>query len=183
LFGVELRVVRVDESKRAVDFLVVAEPEERPVLEPRRTPKQSAYLAFFTDLLAQLKKRYKGVTTAKRVFPQSWMSVPAGRYGFIFGFAFSRSGQFRVELFIDTGDKKRNEDHFNALRNDAEAIESHVGTKLSWEPLESKRACRIAAYRAGPIESVSDDLAELKEWALATFGRFREAFADRIKAL
>jgi hypothetical protein len=183
LFGVELRVVRVDESKRAVDFVVVAEPEERPVPETRRTPKQSAYLAFFSDLLAQVKKRYEGVTTAKCVFPQSWMSVPAGRYGFIYAFAFSRSGKFRVELFIDTGDKKRNEDHFEVLHLDAEAIESHIGTQLSWERLETKRACRIAAYTAGTIESPPDGLAELREWALGMFGRFREAFADRIKAL
>jgi len=183
LFDVELRVVRVDDSKRAVEFLVVAEPEEHPILEPRRTPKQSAYLAFFTDLLAQFKKRFKGVTTARRVQPQSWMSVPTGRYGFAYAFAHSQGGQFRVELYIDTGDKKRNEDHFEALHKDADAIESHIGTKLSWERLESKRACRIAAYTAGTIELPAEELAELKEWALQTFGRFREAFADRIKAL
>jgi hypothetical protein len=52
----------------------------------------------------------------------------------------------RVEIYIDRGisseDNREVFDHFHSHKLD---IEAEFGQPLSWEPLEGKRACRIAA--------------------------------------
>lgn len=183
LFGVELKVLRVDDSPPAVEFRIVAEPAETSEPPPSLTARQRAYLAFFTDLLARLKKIHKGLTAAKRAYPQSWFGLSAGKSGFGYAFAFTQTEQFRVELYIDVHDKVQNEAYLEALQADAQSVEEAIGHPLSWEKLEDKRACRIAVYTPGTIDSPEEDLENLKAWALDIIGRFAGAFSERIRKL
>jgi len=183
LFGVELRVLRVDDSHPAVEFRIVAEPAETDKPSQSLTARQRAYLAFFTDLLARLKKTHKGLTAAKRAYPQSWFGFSAGKSGFSYAFAFTQTDQFRVELYIDVQHKDQNEEYFKALETDADAIAQVIGLPVSWEKLIEKRACRIAVYTPGTIESSEEDIEGLKGWGLETIGRFVAAFSERIRSL
>jgi hypothetical protein len=183
LFGVELRVLRVDDSDPAVEFRIVAEPAETDKPPQSLTVRQRAYLAFFTDLLTRLKKTRKGMTAANRAYPQSWFEVPAGKSGFRYVFSFAQNEQFRVELYIDVQNKDQNEAYLKALEAEAKAIDKAIGHQLSWEQLKERRACRIAAYTPGTIDSSDEDLEKLKVWALDMIGRFVEAFSERIRKL
>jgi hypothetical protein len=51
---------------------------------------------------------------------------------------------FRSEIFIDVGNKERNEKIFHTLKAKKEQYESSCGILLDWEELPDKRACRIA---------------------------------------
>jgi hypothetical protein len=179
----ERRQVRVDDSKRSADSQVVAKPTEHPVPDVPLTAKQRTYLAFWVDLLERLKKSYSDMTTARRARPQSWLAVPTWKGGFTYAFAFSRDGGFRVEVFIHGGDKAQNKRHFEALRKEAKEIQQLIGQELEWQRLDHRKACRIAAYRPGDVRWSEEELDKLKEWALEMYGRFREAFSDRIRGL
>ena len=62
-------------------------------------------------------------------------------------------------------------------------IEEEFGENLNWEPLNSRRACRIALYRPGRIEDDSQPLEEIKNWAIDSLLKFKKVFVphmDRI---
>jgi len=83
---------------------------------------------------------------------------------------------FRVELYIDQGDKERNKQLFDNLHSRAEEIASQVGETLSWERLDKRRASRIATYRSGAITDSPEVLSELREWAVPTMIKFYNVF-------
>lgn len=68
----------------------------------------------------------------------------------------------RVELYIDSGDKVKNEQLFDCLLQCKQEIEAALGIEPQWERLDSRRACRIAVYRDGDIDTDSETLAEIK---------------------
>jgi hypothetical protein len=84
------------------------------------------------------------------------------------------SGRVRAEVYIDTGDKLRNEAIFDELKAQREAIEAAYGSTLEWEKLEAKRACRIAIYIDGDIDVDSEKLAEIKKWVVANLLRMKQ---------
>jgi hypothetical protein len=57
-----------------------------------------------------------------------------------------------------------------------ESLESKYGEPLEWEPLEEKRACRIAAYRNEEIDDDSETLEEIKIWTIERLLKFKEIF-------
>jgi hypothetical protein len=139
---------------------------------------------FFAELLEQLKQQAPGITAASRTRPQSWFAFSSGRAGFEFSLVFAGANRFRVELYIDTGDRQRNEAAFDALAASREEIEEALGQSLAWERLDA-RAKRIAVYYAAPITigASPEELEALKEWAVPTTIRFVDVFRPRLRAL
>lgn len=185
-FGVEIKLVRIDDSRPAPLFKLVSQPNEwqKSVASVRTTSARGeAYQAFWTTFLERLKERAPGFTNAKKGLPQSWFNISAGRSGFAYATAFKLKGRFGVELYIDTGDKDKNEQFFDLLYGQKDGIEQELGIVLSWERMDNARACRIAAYREGSIEADGQELKELQDWAIDKLIRFREVFGKRIKAL
>lgn len=81
-----------------------------------------------TDLHSNLSPSYR-----------TYLGSPAGK-GFLY--AFGRNS-YRVGLYIDTGDKGKNEKIFDELCVSKTEIEKAYGKPLGWERLDTKRACRI----------------------------------------
>jgi hypothetical protein len=86
-------------------------------------------------------------------------------------------------VYIDAGDGSKNAAAFEALKADRSAIEAAFGEPLEWEPLESKRACRIAVYREGSIEDSSASLEDYHKWAVDHLLQFKKVFGPRLPAL
>jgi hypothetical protein len=87
----------------------------------------------------------------------------------------------RAEIYFDCGDKAKNEQLFDCLRSQAKAIEEDFGEVLSWERLDERRACRIAAYHDGSIDADSEQLVEIREWAIGCLLKFKSVFPRRIE--
>jgi len=66
------------------------------------------------------------------------------------------------------------DERFNNLEEHREAIEATFGGALSWEPLECRRASRIACYGSGDV-TVVDKHDEYLDWFLGNFERLRAA--------
>jgi hypothetical protein len=181
-FGIEIEVLQIDESDPSVNFKLAVQPSERPPHTPV-SKRGQLYNEFFSKLLQSLKKKEPGITTATKVGYNSWFSFGAGRGGFAFVFAFALNNKFRVELYIDTGELERNKEVFDLLQEREGEIEGAVGMPFSWERLDDRKACRIAAYHDGSIFDPPEELQSLSTWAVDTMVKFRQAFSKHIKNL
>jgi len=184
-FGVKVEVLRIEDSAPAPEFQVVVEPSE---WEPERTsglsPKQAAYQDFFNSLISKIREKRPGLTSATKGLPQNWFSFPAGRTGFSFSVSFAKQSRMRVELYIDMGDAEKNKSAFDRLHSQREAIEKDLGSKLEWERLDERRACRVAAYLEQVfIDSSPEDLQTAMDWAVDTLLRFDKVFRSRITSV
>ena len=66
----------------------------------------------------------------------------------------------------------------NYLKKDE--IEKEYGNQLTWERLDEKRACRICAYIDGTITSDTDQIQEIKKWAIENLLKMKKVFPKYI---
>jgi len=187
-FGIEVRLIRIGDSKPAPDFRVKVMPNDWARIVKEQTegvsPKGEMYRHFFTKLIAGYRKANPAIKPIKAQ-PQSWLSFGAGRSGFAFGWAFRANRRFSVELYIDPGDSETNLSAFDQLVEQKEIAEKEI-PGIQWERLEERRACRIAIYREGDIENASQDEAlesELIEWGTGKMLLFEKLFKKLIAGL
>ena len=183
-FGVMVELLKVDDSKPAVSFRLVAFPNQWSRTASAATaevsPKRVAYQQFFQRLLDELREKHK-FTNAKAAQPQSWYSFTSGTRGFSWAFSFALGGRVRAEIYIDSTDAERNEKILDDLLKDRSAIEADFGEALEWERLDEKRACRVACYRSGSIEDSSESLEQIHSWAIERLLRFKRVFGPRLR--
>ena len=86
----------------------------------------------------------------------------------------------RTELYIDFGNAEQNESCLNYLLESRAGIESEFGNVLSWEPIDGKRATRVAVYRDGSILDESD-LSDIKLWHINNLIKFKHLFGKRVR--
>ena len=144
-----------------------------------RIPALARRLAlFFVDLQAALQGRM--ALPEKLVVPsgEAWHVLApvqgAQTEGLYYIAAFATDNHFRIELYIDTGSRERNNHIFDWLAARRQAIEKELGAQLSWERMDDRRAARIAWQHAGSIGGSDEELAQLNEWAADAAVRFAE---------
>jgi hypothetical protein len=178
-FGVVVQVLKIGESKPAVDFRMVAFPNEwrrgGTVPPTSISPKMEAYRNFFQKLIDILREEHR-FTNARVGQPQSWYSFSSGVRGLTYASSFALGGRIRTELYIDLGDRDDNKKLFDRLHEHKQSIQEKLGEHLEWERLDDKRASRIALYRDGSIEDDDATLEELRNWAVDRLLKFKEIF-------
>jgi len=182
-YGIELEVFKIDNSLPAPNFRIIAGP---PPSKRRRmpingvTPRNKKYQDFFDRLRTKILGLQPAFTRAKAL-PQSWWGLGLGRSGFSISAAFTIDSKFRVEVYIDTGNKESNDMAFEELKENSVALNERIGTELAWDPLPAKRACRIYLARGATIDDDDQKLTEVIEWATPLIVRFREVFGPMVK--
>jgi hypothetical protein len=182
-FGVLVEVLQIDDSAPALNFKPVVFPNEwqkerRKAADEQVSPRAESYREFFQTLIDELRQRHK-FTNARVGQPQNWYSFTSGVSGFTYGCSFGLNSRVRVELYIDRGDGSENEEALNWLLSQRLEIEREFGEALEWEPLEDRRACRVAVYRAGSIDH-AESLADIRAWAVARLLQMRKVMGARI---
>ncbi len=174
-FEVGWRVSRINMSEETVTF-------------SRIEGREKDYINFFSELLQDM--RNVTISYKRRPSPDgsNWMTlawIPAeGSPVTSLAFSFARYGRFRVELYIDTGDKERNKHIFDDMYSHREEIEFELGDMagaLEWERINDKRASRIALYHPGSITDKKETLAALREWAIEAISRFQPVMEKLVK--
>jgi hypothetical protein len=185
-FGVEVEVIRIDNSRPAYNFKLIAFPNEWQKNKRRTTTvttsRGEAYRAYFQGLIDELREKYK-FTGARVGQPQNWYSFASGISGIYYSAVFVMGGKARVELYIDQGDADQNKKLFDKLKENQDLIEKEIGEKLEWERLDDKRASRIAIYRAGSIDSDPEELQSVHSWTVEHLLKFKKTFPPFLKKL
>jgi hypothetical protein len=186
-FGVEVELLRINESLPAPHFKVVSQPNEwakATKASAASTPSALGlrYQSFFSEVLWRFKELRPRLTSGTRVGTGNWYPFSAGRSGFGFVWSLASGSRLRIELYIDAGSAAENLAYLEQLQGSSDGLASAVGAEVMWEPLDGRRACRVAIYRNVDRSTFEKDQ-ELIEWAAQTMARFADALRPRIVAL
>lgn len=183
-FAIEVQAIRIGNSLPAPTFKIKASPNSwvkghiNPTDQTKNiTETKQYYYRFFNNLLGKVKERLPNLTNSKSAGYDSWKTYPSGKSGYQYSTSFRSQNRISVELYIDTGEKAKNEEGFNLLLQNKKQIEEEVG-ELSWELLEGRRACRIAKYISTP-----NDEEERYEWFVDNLAKFVDVFSRLIDCL
>jgi hypothetical protein len=183
-FGLVVELLQIDGSKPAVNLRLVVSPNNwsRRTIQTAGTNETSGryelYRKFFQDLIDDLREKHR-FTNARIGQPQNWYSFSTGTSGFQYSFSFAAGGRVRAEIYIDFGGSAQNSAALEILKSERPSIEEAFNESLEWEPLEGKRACRIAVYRQGSIEDSASALEEYHRWGIDHLLRFKAIFGPR----
>lgn len=186
IFAVEANIIRIDDSKPAFGLKVVCMPTEAAVVSTSTTAEASEtkekYRVYYQALLDELRNVHR-FTNARAAQPQNWYTFASDNSKFYkYSTAFAQTGRVRVEIYIDSGDKARNEAAFDHLYAQKDEINAAYGQELEWDKLDSKRACRIAIYRDGDIDAESEVLVEIRKWVVANLLRMKQVLPPFLEA-
>jgi hypothetical protein len=183
-YAVEASAIRIDESRPAFVLTVVSMPSEaavNPPPVPELSETKERYRTYFQSLIDELRETHK-FTNARTGQPQNWYTFASENSKvYTYSTSFAKGGRVRVEVYLDTGDKARNEQVFDCLLARKQEIEAALGFELTWDRLDSRRACRIAVYRDGEIDADSETLADIKSWTIQNLLRFKAVFAPEFQ--
>lgn len=146
--------------------------------------RQQAYIDFFSRFVAELRSR------DKRFLPMSpdgtsWITVARmkvqQRSIAVLNAQFTRTGFFRLELYIDTENEALNTAIYEALWQlylpKMAKLTSRIGTAPEWDAMPGRRAVRVTVSHPGSITN-KEELAAIRQWGVETMVVFHQLFAD-----
>lgn len=185
-FGVEISAVRIDDSRPAPLFRVVAKPNDwTKQLHTERaavtlSPKSLAYQDFWNELLTRIRTEHPSWTRSTAAPSQSWITLPYGTSSIWYGMAFTLAGP-RIELYFGGPDAEANLAEFERFVVHRALLDEQFGPTVTYDALPGKKACRIHLVRQeGGV--VSDDRDQLLDWFILTMAAFREV-TQQVRAL
>jgi hypothetical protein len=159
---------------------VIAMSEEN-VTFARIKDRERNYISFYSGVLQDVRKDAPFSVRGAGPDGLSWVTIAKvptdGPSLGSLGYCFARYGRFRVEFYIDSGEKERNKHLFDLLyqrREEIQAALSSIEGSLEWERIDDKRASRIALYHDGAITEPPEKLSGLRLWAVEAMIRFQE---------
>lgn len=185
-FGVELRLLQVDDSRPALDFRVVCSPNEWSKAVKARTQAataESATKQLHLDLWNAVKEYITERGTSLRLQsprPQHWYSIAVGRSGFQLSLtANTTEKRIGCELYMSGPDAKR---AFRLLEKQKAEIEKELNGRLEWKYLEGRIACRIVQYEKGDTNNRAE-WPRILSWFKDRAEAFHRTFSQRVQQL
>lgn len=188
-FGLEIEVWKIEESRPAPKFNVVAKPntwtKAFSIAKTDLTGVPQAQLKFWHGFHAYATEHAsKFRPTSPR--PQTWMALAIGKTGFgLSAIASSsskeKSPEIRAEFWVSGDDAAR---RFEAIRRQREQIEHEVGVdnKLEWRALENRKGRHIGMCRQ--INWLDDSQHEVcYAWLVEKLDLLYDVFHDRVREL
>ncbi|TLD72471.1 DUF4268 domain-containing protein [Phragmitibacter flavus] len=115
--------------------------EKEQVDRKRRVGRHDERLKFWETLIAMARTRQTR-HAHRKPGTAGYLSATSGVAGLSFNYAIGLQTA-STELYIDRGNELENKSIFEQLLARKDEIEATFGAPLLWEPLETKRACRI----------------------------------------
>lgn len=142
----KVEAVRIGDSLPAPVLTLIVGPSaealEVGAQKKERAERHILRNRFWTGLLERAKERTR-LHAGTNPNDSPYLETRAGKAGLSYGYVLSKN-ETRVELYISRPTAEESRVIFDMLASDKSAIEADFGDSLSWEPMEGKRACRIA---------------------------------------
>lgn len=186
-FGLRVEALQIGDSPVAVQLATVVEPDQwaKQVTQATATlsPRKQLYMGFWEPLIERIKETYPGWTSMSSPPKDSWTVLPSGKTYPWYGLVFTREKRLRIELYVDGPDEIAQQHLWDQLAAQRGAIDTAL-PGLTWEPLEDKRASRIALY--APFEASvdrEDEWDTYRDWLIDNLGPFRTVLQPHIDQL
>ncbi len=167
------RAQAINMAEERVTFIRIAEREE-------------AYIHFFGAVLERLRARPEFPLRSFSPQGVSWHIL--AEFAWVkpnsadLNVAFTRQKALRVEVYLDSGNAAQTKAGFDALFARKNIIEGALGP-LSWERMDGKRACRIAAYTPATISGEPVGLDHAADWVARQALEFHRVFKPEFELL
>ena len=187
-FGVVVEAIRIDGSRPAPQFRVVAMPNDwsktAPNIKPGPgdKPNGERYRFYFQSIVDTMREQHN-FTVRTRPGTQNRYDITSGFPGIWFRLAFRSQGKARVDVHINGRNRDANKRVFDYLETYQESIEAELGDALVWERLDNFQRCRISAVRDGSIDDDPENLEELQEWMVERLLAFKRVFTPHFQEL
>mgnify|MGYP001108781966 CR=1 FL=1 len=180
----KLEAIKIGDSEPAPLLTLISGPsdESRRVGETKKelSERHGIREKWWAQLLGKAKNRTK---LHAKISPgkNNWVGTGAGKSGLAYNYFVLQHGT-GIELYIDTGDKDENEEIFDRLYKEKSNIETIFGDDLSWQRLDTKRACRIAKYyEDGGYRDDEDEWPKLQDRLINAMISFHKAISPYLK--
>jgi Domain of unknown function (DUF4268) len=187
-YMVKVDAVRIGESAPAPLFTLIVGPSEDSKsagqAKKELAERYSIRKRWWTQLIersAKFTKLHAHISPSE----YTWIGTSAGVRGLYLNYVVTQD-DFAVELYIDRGKGAEDENKaiFDQLQAQQAVIDAAFGERLSWQPLEGKRACRIRyTRRAGGYRSPEEAWPELHDHMAAAMDRLDKALRPHIRQL
>lgn len=143
---VKAEAITIGDSEPAPLLTLIVGPSEetREVGDTKRELAERHHIRrrFWAALLDTARERTR-LHSAISPSTESWIGAGAGLSGLAFNYVTTQHAS-RVELYIDRGDAEENQRVYEHFASRQAEIEEAFGAPLDWQPLPTRRACRIA---------------------------------------
>ncbi|UPV72723.1 DUF4268 domain-containing protein [Halorussus limi] len=185
LFAIRLEVWRIEDSPPAVRLNPVEKPSEWKEKAKRREGELSETKQLQEEFWTEFRNRIQASSSplrARKPKPRHYYSNPIGKSGYHISFGiYWKEQDLRLELII-----KDNEEAFQGLKSEKEAIESELRTDVEWvEPRETRGGnmrSNIRVAREADIEN-REQWDEYFDWMLEYGKRFHDVFPERLRQI
>ena len=126
------------------------------------------------DSLSDIMSSFK---LARRTYKSFSTDVDGISYCFVFNNKFAS-----IELYIDRIDKSWNKKAYDRVEKNKDAIENAIGCGLDWEPLENRRASRIALRNRDVAINDRKTWDAACDWFCDVWENFRKIFDAELTA-
>ena len=161
-FGVVVEILKIDDSKPALNFKPVVFPNEWQKSERQKTatntsPKREKYRSYYQELIDELRESHN-FTRASAGQPQNWCAFASGFPGIRYYTSFVKGSKVYAALNLEKEVQEENKNLFDALEKQKADITSNFGGALEWERADENKSSKIAVYRDGDIESSEGEI-------------------------
>ena len=195
-YGVEVSAVQIDDSRPAALFNLVVRPNKweksvrtstsRSTSRSAKAERYAEFWALFGEKLSDLNVAWNS-EIRKSTNYANWNSFRTDVKGIIYSISFAGAfgartqfaGQkaLRSEIYIGSHDPLLNTERFEIFESLKADLERLVGAELSFEPLDGKKACRIAIYAPGSIDD-EEQWSSAVEFFITTQQKLRSAISS-----
>lgn len=185
-FCIKPRLIKIDKSRPALEFLVVAQPDEweRQVRsETNLSARQSAYEKFWTELLNRFKETYTLVKLPLRSINRSALVMCYGASGLEYTLKFSY-GYFLINLYIKNNPRIDPHELIDKLNERKDYIEENLGAEVEFDKKEGVGTTRVNLYYDKPADvlTISNKERELIiDWAIKWLPKFKNTLQQIIQ--
>ncbi len=182
-FLVQMEIYQIDDSKPALKFNVICEPNEWA-----RVAKSSAdgnkvsdtklmQYEYWEQLVEDARGRPLSLNFRKKAYPQSFYELAFGVSGAWIGLTINtQKNILGCEICIAD-----NQNLFEKFEANKELIENSIGHELDWRPLDHAKSSKIIIWREGSNIRESENWPQYNDWFIEMAEKFAQAFRPFIK--
>ena len=186
-FGVEVELWKIDDSRPAPNFNLVATPNEwrKQTIRAvgRVSERRRRYRDFWRPLTDTLREEHSFMEP-QSLNPKSYRSFPTGHAeGVKYDVNFYSQGRAVAKLYIGGPDKDWNKELFDQLEERKGDLEAEFGETFEWERRSRGKTSEIRVVRHGSPDDDEETLADIRAWMVERLLKFKQVFGPRLDEL
>ena len=179
--NIEVPQDTVEEAELAANLQQVdGNAVNSPSPDPRLSRKEK-YTAYFQELIDQLREQHNFTKARRAGKGQRYYSFASGSTGIKYTVGFNIPQTVYMRLRIDFGEREKNKDFFDVLKEREAEINAQFNVPLSWEQRDDVRKSQINVYREGSIDSDASALEAFRAWHIENLLKFKKVFTPEIE--